>query len=94
MQLRFVSLTLLLSAMIGLLAAAAAASPIVGGGLAQSFACASGANPCSSSQDFALDPPTPVKPATGSISFTRDLRGARARIATANVSPSSEVMTA
>lgn len=70
MQLRFVSLTLLLSAMIGPLATAAAASPIVGGGLAQSFACASGANPCSSSQDFSLDPPTPVKPATGSISFT------------------------
>ena len=70
MQLRFVSLTLLFSAMIGLLASAAAASPIVGGGLAQSFACASGANPCSSSQDFSLDPPTPTKPATGSISFT------------------------
>ena len=70
MQLPFVSLTLLLSAMIGAFAAAAAASPIVGGGLAQSFACTSGANPCSGSPDFSLNPPTPVKPATGSISFT------------------------
>ena len=70
MQLRNVPLTLLVSAAIGAFASAAAASPIVGGGLAQSYACPSGANPCAGSSDFALDPPTPVEPATGSISFT------------------------
>jgi hypothetical protein len=69
-QFRFFPLTLLLATTTGLLATAAVASPIVGGGLAQSFACASGANPCSGSPDFSLDPPTPVKPANGSISFT------------------------
>jgi PEP-CTERM motif-containing protein len=67
---RFFSLTLLLSTAIGLVATAAAASPIVSGGLAQSFACLSGANPCVDSADFSLNPPTPVKPATGSISLT------------------------
>lgn len=69
MQLRL-SLTLLLPVTIGLFAAAATASPIVGGGLAQSFACPNGANPCTTSADFSLDPPSPVAPATGSISFT------------------------
>lgn len=70
MHFRSFSLTLLLSTAIGLLATAAAASPIVGGGLAQSFACLSGASPCPDSADFSLDPPTPVKPANGTISFT------------------------
>lgn len=50
-------------------AAVAGASQIVGGGLADSIACPDGASPCSTSADFELDPPTPVKPATGSISF-------------------------
>jgi hypothetical protein len=61
-------LTLTLWAVAGL-GIAAGASPIVGGGLAQSIACPDGASPCSSNADFALDPPTPVRPATGSITF-------------------------
>ncbi len=49
---------------------AASASPIVDGGLTASIACPDGANPCSTSANFSLDPPTPAKLTTGSITFT------------------------
>jgi len=67
-QLRFVSLVLALAIMVGV-AGTAAASPIVGGGRATSIACPDGSSPCSTAADFTLSPPTPVKPATGSITF-------------------------
>jgi hypothetical protein len=69
---RLASSVLMFAAALGL-ALAAGAVPIVGGGLAQSVACPDAASPCaptSTNVDFALDPPTPVKPATGSITFT------------------------
>jgi len=47
----------------------AGAASIVGGGLAQSIACADGASPCSTAANFTLDPPTPTKLTTGSITF-------------------------
>ena len=47
-------------------ATAAGASPVVGGGLAESFACPDGASPCSSLATFTLDPQA-VAAATGSI---------------------------
>jgi hypothetical protein len=68
-QLRFVSLILAVAGVCGLAATAAKASPIVGGGLATSIACPDGSSPCSTSANFSLSPPTPVKPATGSITF-------------------------
>ena len=68
MQLRFVSLMVALAGVCGI-AATAAASPIVGGGLATSIACPNGSSPCSTAADFTLSPPTPVKPATGTITF-------------------------
>ena len=68
MQLRVASLILALGAVVGL-GTPMEASMIVGGGLADSIACPDGADPCFTNEDFTLDPPTPVKPVVGSISF-------------------------
>lgn len=68
MQLRFTRCSLAILWALTL-AVAASASPVVGGGLADSIACVTGTSPCSTAADFSLDPPTPVKPATGSIVF-------------------------
>jgi hypothetical protein len=65
---RVVSSILFVIAVVGF-AAVAAATPVVGGGLANSIACPDGVSPCSTNADFALDPPTPVKPATGTFTF-------------------------
>jgi len=56
--------------------AAAVSAPIVSGGLAESHGCPSSAFLCEAQSDFALDPPLPVKPVTGTIDFDPTQAGA------------------
>jgi hypothetical protein len=92
-QLRFVSLVLALASACGF-AATATASPIVGGGLATSIACPNGSSPCSTAADFSLSPPTPVKPATGSITFSGGTATILLNVASYTMTGSSGSVTA
>lgn len=56
-------------------AASAVSSPVVSGGLAESFACPPTLL-CESSADFSLDPPLPIKPVSGTIVFDPTQAGA------------------
>jgi len=57
-------------------AAVAVSSPVVSGGLAESFACTAGTLFCEFQSDFDLDPPLPIKPVTGTVDFNPTQAGA------------------